>query len=64
MTVAAWEQIPEYKTSLEDALGAGGAKNLANSVSSRLRTFTDSARLLNDNLMKIIQKAAAIENIF
>jgi GMP synthase-like glutamine amidotransferase len=64
MTVAAWEQIPEYKTSLENALGADGAKNLANNVSSRLRTFTDSARLLNDNLMKIIQKAAANENIF
>jgi GMP synthase-like glutamine amidotransferase len=63
MTVAAWEQIPEYKTSLVDTLGADGAKNLAKNVSSRLRAFTDSARLLNDNLMKIIQKAAAIENI-
>jgi GMP synthase-like glutamine amidotransferase len=62
-TVAAWERVPEYRRSLEDTLGAGGAKNLAKNVSGRLRAFTDSARLLNDNLMKVIRKTATIENI-
>ena len=56
-TVAAWGEIPEYKASLEMALGPDGAASLGSDVSSNLPASRAIARRLNDNLSDIITTA-------
>jgi len=53
-TVSEWARIPEYKASLEQALGAQEAANLASRVSPKLPAFRAAARRLNDNLSSIV----------
>ncbi|GAA4121701.1 type 1 glutamine amidotransferase [Aminobacter aganoensis] len=48
-TVADWSQIPEYKTSLERALGAQAAARLGETVKPHLNGFRATARRINDN---------------
>lgn len=50
-TVTDWERIPEYKASLEDALGTEGALSLARRVTTRLPAFRETARRMNENLL-------------
>lgn len=49
-TVTDWQVIPEYRASLEQALGLDGAANLDNIVAPRLREFRAAAQLIDDNL--------------
>lgn len=53
-TVAEWERIPEYKASLEQALGADLAARLGGLVLPRLPAFRAAARQVNDNLWSIL----------
>lgn len=54
-TVPDWRVIPEYKASLEAALGEKGAAKLADAVQPRLAEFKAAARRLDDNLEAIIR---------
>lgn len=60
-TVADWEAIPEYKASLETALGAAAASRLGETVATRLPAFRVAARRLDDNLQALmkVQHASA-----
>lgn len=53
-TIADWQRIPEYRASLQQALGIEGAQNLTDQVIPRLPEFRSTARRLNDNLMRLI----------
>jgi len=53
-TVGDWERIPEYKASLQQALGTAKASQLAGEVLPRLPAFNAFARRLSSNLMKIV----------
>jgi GMP synthase-like glutamine amidotransferase len=54
-TVAEWGAIPEYKASLERALGADRAAGLADDVAPRLPAFREAARRLDANLWTIVE---------
>jgi GMP synthase-like glutamine amidotransferase len=56
-TVGDWERIPEYKASLEQALGSLEASKLAGAVEARLPAFRSTAKRTNDNLMRLIDSA-------
>lgn len=56
-TVSDWEAIPEYKASLEQALGVAEASRLAGKVAVKLTEFGLAARRLNSNLMAMIHQA-------
>ncbi|SDO30222.1 GMP synthase-Glutamine amidotransferase [Filomicrobium insigne] len=56
-TVSDWEQIPEYKASLNEALGPEKAARLSTDVEAQLRGFHRTARLLSDNLLSLIASA-------
>lgn len=58
-TVADWEAIPEYKASLEAALGREEAALLGERVLPRLPAFRAAARCLNDNLSAIVGSTMA-----
>jgi len=49
-TVRDWEAIPEYKASLEQALGVEQAASLGTVVLPRIPYFNGAARLVHDNL--------------
>lgn len=53
-TVADWERIPEYKASLDQALGAQGASDLTASVLRKLPDFRRTAQRVDDNLAGIV----------
>lgn len=53
-TVSDWEKIPEYKASLEQALGAEEAARLSSAVAPKLPIFRAAARRLNENLSLIL----------
>lgn len=55
-TVGDWERIPEYKASLEQALGSAEASKLAATIEPRLPAFRQTAKLLNENLMSLISR--------
>jgi GMP synthase-like glutamine amidotransferase len=55
-TVADWEAIPEYKASLEQALGSAEASRLAEKVAAKLPDFRMAARRVNDNLQALINQ--------
>lgn len=57
-TVSDWEAIPDYKASLEQALGSK-ASGLAAEVASKLPDFRRAARRLNDNLMGLVGQGAS-----
>lgn len=54
-TVPDWQVIPEYKASLEAALGVEGAARLDRDVRPKLTGFRTAARRLDDNLEAIIR---------
>ncbi|CFX13767.1 Glutamine amidotransferase class-I [Candidatus Filomicrobium marinum] len=56
-TVSDWEQIPEYKASLNEALGPEKAARLSTDVEAQLRGLHRTARLLSDNLLSLIASA-------
>ncbi len=56
-TVAEWKQIPEYKASLERALGTDGAARLERVVAEKLPEFRAAARLIDENLWNIVTAA-------
>jgi GMP synthase-like glutamine amidotransferase len=56
-TVSDWQQIPEYKASLQQALGPARASQLAEAVGGRLATFRDAARRLDRNMSAIVDAA-------
>jgi len=58
-TVSDWEAIPEYRASLEQALGHVQAAQLSGKLAARLPDFNISARLLNDNLQALIRQASS-----
>ena len=59
-TVSDWAGLPEYRASLEQALGVEGAGRLEDVVHARLPAFRGAARRLNDNLMALIADAAVV----
>jgi GMP synthase-like glutamine amidotransferase len=59
-TVMDWKMIPEYQTSLEQALGIEHASRLSDAVSTKLSNFRAAARKLNDNLMALVDKASSL----
>jgi GMP synthase-like glutamine amidotransferase len=58
-TVTAWGEIPEYKQSLEQTLGATGVAALNAEVLSRLPDTFALARQVDENLASIIANAAS-----
>jgi GMP synthase-like glutamine amidotransferase len=56
--VGEWEQIPEYRESLEKAIGAKEAARLGATIAPKMAAFNAAAGLLNDNLCGIVAKAA------
>lgn len=54
-TVADWERIPEYKASLNQALGAQGASDLTEAVLGKLPDFRRTAQRVDCNLTGIIR---------
>jgi GMP synthase-like glutamine amidotransferase len=55
--VSEWEQIPEYRESLEKAIGAAEAARLSETIAPKMPAFAAAARLINDNLSRIVAKA-------
>ncbi|MFM0229865.1 type 1 glutamine amidotransferase [Paraburkholderia sediminicola] len=52
-----WSAIPEYKSSLEDALGVGGAEKLRASVQARLPLFRARTERIESNLLTLVRGA-------
>jgi len=57
-TVSDWEKLPEYKASLEQALGVEEAARLAGAVGPKLPVFNAAARRLNENLTAIVANSS------
>lgn len=55
-TVGDWERIPEYKASLERALGPTEASKLATTIEPRLASFRQTAKRVNDNFLSLIKQ--------
>lgn len=53
-TVAEWGRIPEYKLSLERALGAEKAAGLEDIIAPRLSAFRAAAQRMDDNLSALV----------
>lgn len=53
-TVADWEAVPAYKTSLEQALGPEEAARLKETVAPHLASFRETARRIDDNFMDLL----------
>jgi GMP synthase-like glutamine amidotransferase len=53
-TVAEWSAIPEYRASMEKALGTERAAGLENTLAPLLPGFNAMARTLNDNLLTCV----------
>lgn len=56
-TVHEWVQIPEYKSSLERALGVGSVSRLESAVAHRLQDFKRAAYQIDQNIRKIMLAA-------
>ncbi len=56
-TVGEWEQIPEYRESLEKAMGEEAAR-LGATIAPKMAAFNAAARLINDNLCGMVANAA------
>jgi GMP synthase-like glutamine amidotransferase len=59
-TVSDWERIPEYKASLEQALGAEEAARLSSVVVPKLPIFRAAARRMNENLSAILANTSLV----
>jgi GMP synthase-like glutamine amidotransferase len=57
LTVPDWVRIPEYRASLEAALGIDQIAGFESSVAARLSDFRRAARRINQNLATIMQAA-------
>lgn len=55
-TVTDWSQLPEYRSALEQALGATGCEALAEAVNAELPAMTLIARRLFENFCAIVQQ--------
>lgn len=53
-TIADWQAIPEYKASLDQALGADGARDLTARLLTKLPDIRAHAGRLHDNLRRLI----------
>jgi GMP synthase-like glutamine amidotransferase len=53
-TVSDWEAVPEYKASLQQALGPEQAARLNETVAPHLGAFRAAAKRINDNLLKVL----------
>lgn len=58
-TVADWARIPEYWAALVKSLGREAADGLADAVTPRLPAFAASAKILENNLSRIVSAARA-----
>ena len=56
-TVQDWRVIPEYRASLDRALGSERAEGLAGEVAACLDGFRQNARQINDNLMALVDRS-------
>lgn len=56
-TVQDWRVIPEYRASLDRALGPERAEGLAGEVAVCLDGFRQNARQINDNLMALVDRS-------
>lgn len=54
-TVGQWAAIPEYASSLEDAMGKGGAARLQSDVARRLPQFNKDARTLYESFKAAVK---------
>jgi GMP synthase-like glutamine amidotransferase len=54
-TVADWGRIPEYRCSLEAALGAGASDRLAVETLALLPEFNQTARKLNERFLGVVR---------
>jgi GMP synthase-like glutamine amidotransferase len=61
--VGEWEQIPEYRASLEKAIGAKEAPRLGATIAPKMAAFNAAARLINDNLSGIVARAAQKQGV-
>ncbi|MGV3634318.1 MAG: type 1 glutamine amidotransferase [Pseudorhodoplanes sp.] len=61
-TVGEWANIPEYRASLERALGRERAARLDDEVAAKLGDFGRAARRLDENLSAIVAAARAPAN--
>jgi GMP synthase-like glutamine amidotransferase len=59
-TVTDWEAIPEYKASLEQALGIAEASQLTEKVAAKLPEFRMAACRVNDNLQALINQIPSL----
>ncbi len=55
--VTEWEQIPEYRESLEKAIGAAEAARLGETIAPKMAAFNAAARLIDGNLNGIVANA-------
>ncbi len=55
--VSEWEQIPEYRESLERAIGAEEAARLGEAIAPKIAAFNAYARLIDANLAAIVAAA-------
>jgi GMP synthase-like glutamine amidotransferase len=61
--VGEWEQIPEYRASLERAIGASEAARLGERIAPKMVAFAAAARLIDGNLSQIVaQRAGGVAN--
>ncbi len=62
-TVSDWESIPEYRASLEVALGVADAAELGGRLLPKLADFRAAARRLNTNLMAVVEGRAPARSV-
>ena len=53
-TVPQWACVPEYKSALENTLGANALEKFKKDVEMNLKQFNNSARIIYDNFKKVI----------
>ena len=53
-TVPQWACVPEYKSALEDTLGANALDEFKSGVENNLNSFNNSAKIIYDNFINII----------
>jgi GMP synthase-like glutamine amidotransferase len=56
-TVDVWGRIPEYRCSLETALGEGGSDRLAIETYAVLPELNKTAKILNDRFLGVVQRS-------
>ena len=59
-TVGLWQDIPEYRASLDAILGAEAAADLSERVSAKIERLNATARLVNDAVLALAVTAHQI----